>query len=58
MIEQLQLNLKEEYRAVFDFEVALFQTVCTPSFFLPGESTPVASRLTYIGLSRSPARQS
>ncbi|BDA44346.1 hypothetical protein COCOBI_05-5300 [Coccomyxa sp. Obi] len=30
MIEQLQLNLKEEYRAVFDFEVALFQTVLKP----------------------------
>lgn len=32
MIEQLQLNLKEEYRAVFDFEVALFQTVRIPSW--------------------------
>ncbi|KAK9916110.1 hypothetical protein WJX75_008722 [Coccomyxa subellipsoidea] len=29
-IEQLQNNLKEEYRAVFDFEVALFQTVLKP----------------------------
>jgi hypothetical protein len=29
-IEQLQNNLKEEYRAVFDFEVALFQTVSSP----------------------------
>lgn len=27
LIERLQNNLKEEYRAVFDFEVALFQTV-------------------------------
>jgi len=27
MIERLQSNLKEEYRAVFDFEVAFFQTV-------------------------------
>ncbi|EIE26064.1 hypothetical protein COCSUDRAFT_61060 [Coccomyxa subellipsoidea C-169] len=30
MIEQLQNNLKEEYRAVFDFEVALYQTILKP----------------------------
>ncbi len=33
-IEKLQNNLKEEYRAVFDFDVAFFQTVrCLSSAF-------------------------
>ncbi len=50
MIEQLQNNLKEEYRAVFDFEVALYQTVrpSPPFCLLPATNRNLLNSDTYI----------